>query len=294
MSIHPELQRVARVLPRQALLPVTTRFLTGLQPLAARLVPKAAETATLPSGAPVRVFRPRLTATRSPALVWIHGGGYVLGYAGMDDVTCRWYAEQLGAVVYSVDYRLAPRHPFPAALDDCYEAVRLAASDPRVDAGRVVVGGASAGGGLAAATALRARDRGEITLAAQLLLYPMLDDRTGASAASPHHRLWSSDSNAIGWRLYLGDADPEIAVPARNPDLSGLPPTWIGVGTEDLFHDEDVSYAERLTAAGVPTTLEIVPGAFHAFDRVAPKAEITRSFGRSQVEMLAAVLKPVP
>ena len=161
-----------------------------------------------------------------------------------------------------------------------------------------------AGGHLAAAVALLARDRGEIALAGQVLSYPMLDDHTDESAAAHPHmlRLWNGRSNRLGWGMYLGAgtngpaASPldaatlELAVPARRSDLSGLPPTWIGVGTLDLFYDEDVEYARRLTAAGVECELHIVPGAYHGFDQAEPKAAVSRDFLRRQIEALRAML----
>ena len=158
----------------------------------------------------------------------------------------------------------------------------------------MAIGGASAGGGLAAALALLTRDRGEISLAAQLLVYPMLDDRTvdRKGLDNPGLRLWNQSSNKYGWSAYLGDADPEVAVPARREDLSGLPPAWLGVGTFDLFHDEDLAYAERLKAAGVPCEVEVVPGAFHGFDGIVPKAHVSQSFFNSQCALLRRAFEP--
>jgi acetyl esterase/lipase len=143
-----------------------------------------------------------------------------------------------------------------------------------------------------AALALLARDRAEVAVAAQLLVYPMLDDRSGATAGlhDPNHRLWSQKSNRYGWSAYLGDADPNVAVPARRDDLSGLPPAWIGVGTLDLFHTEDLVYAERLKAASVSCDVLEIPGAFHGFDGVVAKAEVSQSFFDSQVEFLRGAL----
>jgi acetyl esterase/lipase len=153
----------------------------------------------------------------------------------------------------------------------------------------VAIGGASAGGGLAAALALRARDEGgAVRPVLQLLVYPMLDDRTvkRSDLDGARYRLWSQDSNRFGWTSYLAGADPQIAVPARHEDLAGLPPAWVGVGTRDMFYDEDVAYAERLNAAGVPCHVEIVPGAFHIFDAVLPKAGVSQSFFASQCARL--------
>jgi acetyl esterase/lipase len=156
----------------------------------------------------------------------------------------------------------------------------------------VAIGGASAGGGLAAALALLARDRGEVTPTLQLLAYPMLDDRSGTGPENPNYRLWGPKSNRFGWAAYLGGADPQVAVPARHDDLSGLPPAWIGVGTHDLFHDEDLAYAERLTQAGVPCQVEVVDGAFHGFDLVVPKAAVSQAFYGSQCASLRTALAP--
>jgi acetyl esterase/lipase len=161
-----------------------------------------------------------------------------------------------------------------------------------VDSARIAVAGASAGGGLAAALALLARDRNEIRLAAQVLIYPMLDDRS-ADRPDPqrrHRRMWSNASSRLGWRAYLGDADPETAVPARQDDLSGLAPAWIGVGTVDVLHDESVAYARRLHAAGIRCDVEVVPGAFHGFDAVARKSAIAQRFFASQCDFLRHTL----
>ena len=190
-------------------------------------------------------------------------------------------ADALGAVVASVYYRLAPEHPYPAALDDCYAALEWLVAQPEIDSGRVVVSGVSAGGGLAAALALKCVDTGLVDLAGQVLQYPMLDDRT-ALRSSTSALGWTPEDNRFGWRSYLAtdpgaDEVDAYAAPARRTDLAGLPPTWIGVGTADLFHDEDVDYAARLQAAGVPMQLEVIHGAFHGFDFAAGN-KLARSF----------------
>jgi acetyl esterase/lipase len=250
------------------------------------------EVLILGSGVGVRLHRPVGVSQPTAALLWIHGGGYVLGSARQDEALCQRFTRDLGMTVAAVDYRLAPEHPYPVPLEDCYSALTWLAGLPAVDPARVVIGGASAGGGLAAALALLARDRDDVTPVLQLLAYPMLDDRSGAVASSPNYRLWGPKSNRFGWAAYLGDADPQIAVPARRDDLSGLAPAWIGVGTHDLFHDEDLAYAERLTAAGVPCDVEVVPGAFHGFDAVVPKAAVSQSFFASQCASLRTALAP--
>jgi acetyl esterase/lipase len=267
-----------------------------LMALTGRLLSRGAsddvEVITLASGAGVRLFRPSGVTGPTPALLWIHGGGYVLGTAQQDDRLCRRFSARLGITVASVEYRLAPEHPYPIPLEDCYSVLTWLARLPAVDASRVAIGGASAGGGLAAALALLARDRGDVTPTFQLLVYPALDDRSSTTAENPNYRMWNTRSNRFGWTAYLGNADPRVAVPARRDDLGGLPPAWIGVGTHDLFHDEDLAYAERLTAAGVPCHVEVVPGAFHVFDVVAPKAPVSRRFFDSQCDSLRAAVAP--
>jgi acetyl esterase/lipase len=292
-EFHPDLHRVARYIPKQIVTPVTVPFIRAVERLMWRKTPKDIEVLTLAWGVGIRLFRPVGVTGQAPALLWIHGGGYVIGKAAQDDALCRRFARELGATVASVDYRVAPEHPYPAPLEDCYSALQWLVRLPSVDPSRVAIGGASAGGGLAAALALLTRDRGEIDLAAQLLVYPMLDDRTvGRHLDNPGLRLWNASSNKYGWSAYLRGADPEVAVPARREDLSGLPPAWLGVGTFDLFHNEDLAYAERLKAAGVPCEVEIVEGAFHGFDGIVPKAHVSRSFFNSQCALLRRAFAP--
>ncbi|BBX19226.1 alpha/beta hydrolase [Mycolicibacterium duvalii] len=291
VEFHPELRRSARLLPKQMINPTTLPFVRAASRLMWRNARDAAEALTLSSGVEVRLHRPARATGTGPALLWIHGGGYVIGDAAQDDVLCRRFADELGATVVAVNYRLAPEHPYPTPLEDCYTALRWMRALPAVDPARVAIGGASAGGGLAAALALLARDRGEIDVAAQLLVYPMLDDRTveRTDLDHPGHRLWNQSSNKFGWSAYLKDADRDVAVPARRTDLAGLPPAWIGVGTLDLFHDEDVAYAQRLRDASVRCEVMIVDGAFHGFDGIAPKASVSRKFFASQCALLRDV-----
>ena len=234
----------------------------------------------------------------SPALLWIHGG-YVIGNAAMATAGCEQFAHDLNALVVSVDHRLAPENPFPAGLDDCFAALVWLlshADDLGIDPARLAIGGDSAGGGLAAALAQRAFDAG-IPLALQLLRYPMLDDRTclHKPRKGVGELTWTPAFNRFGWASYLGHppgaaAAAPYAVPARRTNLTGLAPAWIGVGTADLFHDEDVAYAERLRRAGVPVTLEIVEGLYHAADVAAPDAPQSRRFYASQRDALRAAL----
>lgn len=292
INFHPELRSTAKRLPRQVVTPVTLPFLRAAGRLVWRRRPKDVEVLTLDSGVEVWLYRPPPGATRGPGLLWIHGGGYVIGNAAQDHELCRRFATELGATVVSVNYRLAPQYSYPAPVQDCYSALSWLSRLPSVDPARVAIAGASAGAGLAAALALEVRDRGEIDVVAQVLAYPMLDDRTAlrADADHPGLRVWNQASNRFAWRAYLGDADPDVAVPGRRTDLAGLPPAWVGVGTFDLFHDEDLAYAEKLRAAGVPCEVVVVEGAFHGFDGAVPKAGVSREFFASQCAMLRRVL----
>jgi acetyl esterase/lipase len=291
-DVHPDLRRIARFAPRHTVGPRSLPLIRVLSGLTGRRRPPSdVEVIPLESGMGVRLFRPAGVPEPAPALLWIHGGGYVMGSAQQDDALCRRLCRKLGITVASVEYRLAPEHPYPTPLEDCYSALTWLAGLPAVDPGRVAIGGASAGGGLAAALALLARDRGDIAPAFQLLVYPMLDDRSSEAATNPNIRLWSPRSNQFGWTAYLGNADPQVAVPARREDLSGLPPAWIGVGSNDLFHDEDLAYAERLKNAGVPCEVEVVPGAFHGFNLVVPKAQVSQRFYTSECDALRSALR---
>jgi len=244
----------------------------------------------------VRIHRPLDSAGTRGALLWIHGGGFVMGSARQDDRRCAQLAQAAGIVVAAVDYRLAPQHPHPAGLHDCYEALNWLAAQPDIDPSRIAVGGASAGGGLAAAVALHARDQGKPQLALQLLVYPMLDDRTAARPdPEPRlRRLWDAKANHLAWRAYLGQPPGDnqisaLAAPARATDLAGLPPAWVGIATHDLLHDEALDYARRLQHADVPCTVETVDGAFHGFD-VFRTTDVARNFEGSQVRALRQAL----
>ena len=235
------------------------------------------------------VFRPRAAHGPRAAVLWLHGGGYVIGAPEQEGPRCLALARALGVVVVAPAYRLAPEHPFPAARDDAAAVLEALWTDDSlgVRSDRIAVAGVSAGGGLAASLSLHVRGSAP-PLAAQILLYPMLDDRTTTRPEldDPAHRLWNQASNVYGWRSYLGvepggPSAPEGAVPSRAASLAGLPPTWIGVGDVDLFHDECASFAARLRECGVPSTLEIAPGGYHAFDVVSPRAAISRRFEAS-------------
>jgi len=234
---------------------------------------------------------------RKPAILHIHGGGYVRGSAAAVVPDLQRIAHELDCVVISVDYRLAPDTAFPGSLEDNYAALKWlwsSAAQLGIDTKRVAVMGESAGGGHAAMLAIAVRDRKEFTLVAQVLIYPMLDDRTGSSRSVPAHigaYIWTPASNRFGWSSLLGQAAgsetvPYGSVPARVSDLSRLPPTFIGVGAVDLFVEEDIQYANRLICAGVPVELLVVPGAYHAFDLIATDATATHEFRAAQVGAL--------
>ncbi|HEY3696173.1 alpha/beta hydrolase [Phenylobacterium sp.] len=264
-------------------------------------LPVSMETRTVegpPGAAAVRltVYRPTEATGARPAVYHIHGGGYVLGDSAMMEPKHRPLAVELGCVIVSVDHRLSPETAHPGPLEDCYAGLKWLhahAAELGVDPGRIGVMGESAGGGLAAALALYARDRGEAPLAFQHLIFPMLDDRT-CTRPDPHpfvgDYVWNRAQNLFGWTSLLGQAPggedvPHYAAPARAPDLAGLPPTFISVGALDLFLEEDMEYARRLTRAGVPVELHVYPGAYHGFSG-AVEARVTRQSERDSLEAL--------
>jgi acetyl esterase/lipase len=249
----------------------------------------------------VRIYRPSAQLAEIGCLVWIHGGGYVAGSIVQDEPICECIVESVGCAVVSVDYRLAPENPFPAAAEDCYAALRWASQNADhlgLIADRFAIGGASSGAGAAAAVALMVRDRGELDLLFQLLDYPMLDDRAPVTPTQmvTYPKVWNLAANELSWRSYLGsaygtdDVSP-YAAPARAADLTGLPPSFIGVGQLDLFVEEDIAYAQRLISAGVPTELHVYPGATHGFDILVPTAEVSRRFVRDRNDALRRVLQ---
>ncbi len=248
----------------------------------------------------LRVYEPGYVEAPTPVLLWMHGGGYVMGRPEQDDGNCAQFVHELDITVVSVDYRCAPKHPFPAALDDCHSALKWVfthSQELNIDPGRIAIGGNSAGGGLAAALAQLAHDQKEITPVFQLLVYPMLDDRTvlRTDVDDRNNVTWTHKSNRFGWESYLGqecgaEKAPAYSVPARRADLSGLPPAWIGVGDLDIFHDEVVAYAQRLRECGVACEWEVIPGAFHGFDVFDPKVPIVQGFRKSQIAALKKYL----
>jgi len=273
-----------------------------------RLFPAVEEVSVpVPGAAPgvkVYVINARAGASR-PAILYMHGGGYVAGSAaaglqGLQDLALRH-----DCVVFSVDYRLAPETAFPGALEDNYAALRWVhehAIELGVNPQRVMLMGESAGGGHAAMLAIAARDRGELPIHKQILVYPMLDDRTGTSVpVQPWvgRYLWNAQFNAFGWSSLLGvpagsEVVPAGAVPARVGDLKGMPPTFIAVGSIDLFVDENIAWAQRLVSAGVATELLVVPGAFHGFDVIAPDTAVAAQFREAIDRAIATGVRNAP
>lgn len=275
------------------------QFPAPISPEAQERIELIVRTAPGPEGAPeiaLHIYKSRNARTQLPCIYHIHGGGFVGGGAAQLEALHRPLSHALDCVIVSVDYRLAPENPFPASVEDCYAGLAWTfanASALGIDTQRIGVMGESAGGGLAAALALLARDRGVYTLAFQHLIYPMLDDRTCVAAPNPvaGEFIWTAHNNRFGWTSLLG-RDPGgegvscYAAPARAEDLAGLPPTFIACPTLDLFIDENITYAHRLMRAGVPVELIVYPGGFHGFDIFGGDAPIA---ARARTDSLAAL-----
>ena len=240
-----------------------------------------------------------------PAVYYIHGGGMIFGDRWVGVPTVLEWVTDLDAVLISVEYRVAPEYPYPAPVDDCYAGLAWTAAhagELGFDPARLAIAGGSAGGGLTAGVTLLARDRGGPALAAQVLIYPMLDDRneTVSSHQFDGFGRWDRGSNDTGWDAYLGDrrrtADvPIYAAPARATDLSGLPPTFIDVGSAEVFRDEDVAYASQIWADGGVCELHVWPGGFHGFDLAAPAAALSRAMVETRNAWLRRTLDvPTP
>ena len=256
-----------------------------------------------PEGAPeisLLICRPTAASSPTPALYHIHGGGMIMGDNRLGMLEMLDIAQELGLAVVSVEYRLAPETPHPGPVEDCYAGLAWTvahAAELNVDAGRVVVAGNSAGGGLAAGVALMARDRNGPALFGQLLIYPMIDDRNDTPSAEQMAGLgiWDSTANDTGWTALLGSerGGPDVspyAAPARATDLSGLPPTFIDVASAETFRDEDIAYAVRIWQAGGRAELHVWPGGFHGFDALAPQAGLSQEARAARVRWLRRLL----
>jgi acetyl esterase/lipase len=234
-------------------------------------------------------------------MLYIHGGGMMIGSPAMDDALLVGTAAELDIVIVSPDYKLAPEHPYPAPVDDCHSAwswIHQNLSQRGIDGDRVAIGGESAGGGLAAGLVLRIHDEGGPQPVAQWLFCPMLDDRTALDRSLDEidHFVWNNKMNLVGWKSYLGktfgtDQVSAYAAPARRESLEGLPKAWIGVGDVELFYEEDKTYANKLNAAGVACQIDIVTGAPHAFEGLAPDSELAKDYLSRAKTWLKAALR---
>jgi acetyl esterase/lipase len=311
-ALVPTLEAVVPLLPS----PMTLESIPGMRAASTQTPPTdaelrrdgrfAVETRFAPGwqGDPdvqLLVARPTAPATdRRGCVYFVHGGGMVTGSARVGMLDMLDWSERFDLVVVSVEYRLAPEHPHPAPIDDCWAGLRWTAEhagELGFDPERLVIAGGSAGGGLTAALALRARDERGPRILGQVLQCPMLDDRdrTISTRQFAGRGIWDRASNETGWRALLGDAagGPDVspyAAPARAAHLGGLPPAFIDVGSAEVFRDEDVEYASRIWAAGGRAELHVWPGGFHGFDAMVPDAPISRAARETRLRWLERLL----
>lgn len=301
-EIHPELRKAFRRTPS---LPFHNKWFVAIANLLLKLRRSPSEISGVKieeksgHGASVRVYTPPVPQSGA-ALLWIHGGGLLVGRASMNDALCAQYARDLNLIVVSVNYRLANKHPYPAAIDDCFNAwlwLQQFSASLGVNPERIVVSGQSAGGGLAASLVQKIADECNTQPAGQALLCPMLDDRTAAMEEldAIKHKMWNNRNNRTGWTAYLAQpvgqaVTPTYAVAGRRESLTGLPPAWIGIGSIDLFYEDSKNYAERLNRADVNCEFYAVPGAPHAFELLAPDASVTKEFFDSNYNFLRQTL----
>jgi acetyl esterase/lipase len=305
-QIHPELRKATASFPK---LPVTSRLGRAItRSLLPLLLPRIKTPTGIPiskektaGGLDLRIYTPTGSKNRA-AMLYIHGGGMMIGSPAMDDALLASTASELDIVIVSPDYRLAPENPYPSAIDDCNEAWHFMlnnAAKLEIDTKRIAIGGESAGGGLAAGSVLRIHDEGGTQPIAQWLFCPMLDDRTALDRTldDVNHFIWDNKLNLAGWTSYLGaqigaNDVSAYAAPARRKDLKGLPKAWIGVGDIELFYEEDRKYAEALQAAGVDCELDVVAGGPHAFEGLAPKTPVSIDYvSRAKAWLKKALMK---
>jgi acetyl esterase/lipase len=245
----------------------------------------------------VRIHTPtKPSQAPRPGMYFIHGGGMILGPTWMDELSAISYVEQLDCVVVSVEYRLAPEFPHPTPVDDCYAGLKWTGEHVEelgIDPRRLAIAGVSAGGGLAAGTALLARDRDGPKLCYQCLISPMIDDRNQTPSSHEFSGIpsWSREHNDLGWSALLGEKrdGPNVspyAAPSRAKDLNRLPPALIQVGELEVFRDEDIEYAQRLMQASVPVELHVYPGAFHGWDQLCPTTRVGRQANQHRLAAL--------
>ena len=297
-ELHPIADQFAGFVVNAEALPMLRAQEAPLADAEALGVTRSEVTFAAEDGAAIRalLYRPH-AAGSGGGYVHLHGGGYIVGRPEAADAANLRIAARLRAVVLSVAYRLAPEHPIPAPLHDAYAGLRWLhehAGELGVDRSRIASGGESAGGGLAAALAILARERGEFAICHQHLTDPMLDDRTGTDTASVDplvgEFVWTPESNRFGWSSYLGDARAEAPqVPARVDDVRGLPPTWLSTAALDLFRDENLVFAQRLMRAGVRTDLVVYPAACHGFPLL-PDTALAQRYAEDHLRALATGL----
>ena len=308
--LHPELRPLSKKMPQIPFNRSTLwfiRLLSNLQPKAKipgdlQIENRSIQSRDLKHKIRVRIYKPKTIAAPAPVLVWMHGGGFIIGKPEMDDRFLFQFARELQILIVSIDYRSAPEHPFPTPLEDCYTALKWIYINSQalgIDPNRIAIGGESAGGGLAATLVQLAHDRKEVKPIFQMLVYPMLDDRSAVrpDLANKDWMTWSQDNNRFGWESYLnqkcGSGNlPPYSVASRREDLTGFPPAWIGVGTLDLFYEEDIAYADQLKNSGVNCELVVIPGVFHGFDFFGPQLKIVTDFRKSQINALRKHLFP--
>ncbi|SDS89061.1 alpha/beta hydrolase fold domain-containing protein [Actinoplanes derwentensis] len=285
ITLDPELRALLSGMPAMPALDAET--LPLIRPFAVGATGRdPGETVTVAGGLRLQVIKPEKTTCGAPCVYWIHGGGMVMGDRfSQIDVPLEW-RDRFGAVVVSVEYRLAPESSGTALVDDCHQGLRWVtenAAELGIDSGRVIVAGASAGGGLAAGVTLMARDRGTADIAGQVLIGPMLDHRT---TSTRHYEVWTQEMNDFGWRSVLKDGVPNPYVsPALAADLDGLPAAYVDAGSAELFSDEATAYASRLGAE-----LHIWAGGFHGFDALFPAAALSLAARRTRNDWIARLL----
>ncbi|MFD7221157.1 alpha/beta hydrolase [Streptomyces sp. NPDC059892] len=314
-DLDPELRALMADMPlmswlsRETLAQVRPFSSMPVEPLLeGRAIDRREVTVPSPDGVPIplSVFSPAHAdrTSAAPCVYWMHGGGMIMGDRfSQIDIPLEWLDES-GAVVVSVDYRLAPEATGTVPVDDCYQGLLWTAghaAELGIDPARIILAGASAGGGLAAGVALLARDLGTPAIAAQILIGPMLDHRNTTTSSGQYANgpgVWTREMNEFGWSCLLGDlTDDEIPAyvsPALADDLSGLPATYIDTGSAEVFRDEDTDYASRLWAAGGQAELHVWAGGFHGFDALYPRARISATARRTRTDWLARVLLTIP
>ncbi len=301
--IHPDLKAAFEAAPEMN---ITAESLADLRAVFASMpVPKddAVEVHDEVIGGNLRVmvYKPKSEQKDFPGLLWIHGGGHIVGVPEQDAALCIKFAKEAGCIVVAPDYRLAPEHKYPADVEDCYNALVWMTENLPVRKEKIAVAGQSAGGGLTAAVTLMARDKKGPAICFYMPLYPMLDCRTitPSTYQITDHRVWCRDFNLAAWKMYLGydvNTDnvkdvPKYASPALVENLSNLPPAYMMVGTLDPFRDESIAYAQRMIQAGVPVELHVVPGCTHGFEGIFIDAEVSKRTMNEYVKAMADALK---